>query len=79
MFNILKTLLIGGVIGIVASKIMKTDSNIIGDIFMGIAGQMFSSWLCAILNVHVYGFTVYIADVIGACIIIWIGNKILTK
>ena len=38
MLNILKTLLIGGVIGIVASKIMKTDSNIIGDIFMGIAG-----------------------------------------
>lgn len=38
MWSVLKTLLIGGVIGIVASKIMKTDSNILGDIFMGIAG-----------------------------------------
>jgi uncharacterized membrane protein YeaQ/YmgE (transglycosylase-associated protein family) len=67
-------IIIGGIAGWIAEKIMKTDHNMLMNIIMGILGALIAN---AIL-VFVFGNTLggwigqLIVAVIGACLLIWI-------
>jgi uncharacterized membrane protein YeaQ/YmgE (transglycosylase-associated protein family) len=67
-------IIIGGIAGWIAEKIMKTDHNMLMNIIMGIVGALVAN---AIL-MFVFGNTLggwigqLIVAVIGACLLIWI-------
>jgi uncharacterized membrane protein YeaQ/YmgE (transglycosylase-associated protein family) len=67
-------IIIGGIAGWIAEKIMKTEQNLLMNIIMGILGALIAN---AIL-VFIFGNTLggwigqLIVAVIGACLLIWI-------
>jgi len=65
-------LVIGGVIGWLASIIMKTNAQmgILANIIVGIVGAWLGSWLAGLLGVAASGLGTYLIAVIGAVILI---------
>jgi uncharacterized membrane protein YeaQ/YmgE (transglycosylase-associated protein family) len=65
-------LLVGGVIGWLASLVMKTNGQMgcIANIVVGIAGSAIGSWLAPQLGVAPNGAMVYVAAVGGAVLLL---------
>jgi uncharacterized membrane protein YeaQ/YmgE (transglycosylase-associated protein family) len=75
MGSLILTLIVGGVIGWLASTIMKTSAQmgIIANIVVGIVGSALGSWLFGIVGLAAYGIVGrLIMSVIGAVVLIWI-------
>ncbi|MFO7692319.1 MAG: GlsB/YeaQ/YmgE family stress response membrane protein [Vicinamibacterales bacterium] len=69
----LVTIIIGGIIGWIASIVMKTNAQmgIIANILVGIAGSIIGSWLAGVLGVPPSSALVgYLISIIGAVILI---------
>jgi uncharacterized membrane protein YeaQ/YmgE (transglycosylase-associated protein family) len=67
------TLVIGGIIGWLASMIMKTNAQMgmIANVIVGVVGSLLGFWLAGLLGVGEPGTVVsYIIAVIGAAILI---------
>jgi len=65
-------LVVGGIIGWVASLIMKTDAQmgLIANIVVGVVGAMLGGWLAPQLGIAAGGIGVYLVAVGGAVILI---------
>lgn len=65
-------IVIGGVIGWLASIIMKTNAQmgIIANIIVGCVGAWLGGWLAGLLGIAVAGLGTYVVAVIGAVILI---------
>jgi uncharacterized membrane protein YeaQ/YmgE (transglycosylase-associated protein family) len=65
-------LVIGGVIGWLASIIMKTNAQmgIIANVIVGCAGALLGGWLAGLLGVATAGFMTYVVSVVGAVVLI---------
>ena len=65
-------LVIGGVIGWLASLIMKTDAQMgmIANVIVGIVGAALGGWLAGVLGIATSGVMTYVVAVIGAAILI---------
>lgn len=75
--SILAWIVVGGLAGWIASKIMHTDESqgIIANIFVGIVGALLGGFLLSVLGGNgVTGFNLYslLVAVIGSCILLWI-------
>ncbi len=73
--DIIVTLIIGGVVGWIASMIMKTDAQmgIIANIVVGIIGAFLGFWLAGALGVATGGGIVrWLVAIVGAVLLIWI-------
>lgn len=73
--DIIITLIIGGVVGWIASMIMKTDAQmgIIANIVVGIIGAFLGFWLAGTLGVATGGGVVrWLVAIVGAVLLIWI-------
>jgi uncharacterized membrane protein YeaQ/YmgE (transglycosylase-associated protein family) len=70
--NMIITLVIGGVIGWLASIVMKTNAQMgmIANIVVGIVGAWLGGWLAGSLGIAAQGFGVYVVSVVGAVILI---------
>jgi uncharacterized membrane protein YeaQ/YmgE (transglycosylase-associated protein family) len=71
--NWIITLIIGGVIGWLASLIMKTDAQmgIIGNVIVGIIGSSLGFWLAGVLGIGAGStFGAYLIAVLGAAVLI---------
>ena len=70
--DILITLIIGGVIGWVASLIMKTDAQmgIIANVVVGIVGSFLGFWLAGLLGIGAGGAIVRWAIAIGGAVLL---------
>ena len=71
--NIIVTLIIGGVIGWLASLIMKTDAQmgILANIVVGIIGAFLGFWIAGQLNLGASGDAArWIIAIVGAVILI---------
>jgi uncharacterized membrane protein YeaQ/YmgE (transglycosylase-associated protein family) len=68
------TLIIGGVIGWLASIVMKTNAQmgLIANILVGIVGAWVGSWLAGVLGLAASGIGSYIVAIIGAMILIFV-------
>lgn len=69
------TLIIGGIVGWLASLVMKTNAQmgIIANIVVGIAGSFLGFWLAGMLGIAAGGmFLRWVIAVIGAAILIGI-------
>lgn len=69
------TLIIGGVVGWLASILMKADAQmgLIANILVGIVGSMLGYWLAGVLGLAPTGGILrFVVAVIGAALLIWI-------
>ena len=82
--NFIIWLVVGGVIGWIASMIMKTDAQqgMFLNVVVGIVGSMLGGWLIAPLlgsatiNQNDFSFTGLLASLIGAVILLAIVNLV---
>ena len=75
MTNIIVTLIIGGVVGWLASLVMKTDAQmgIIANIIVGIIGASLGYWLAGLLGLSASGpIMSWVIAVVGAAILVGI-------
>ena len=71
------SLIIGGVSGWLAGKIMDSKHNVIINIILGLVGGALGGWLGGLIGIGATGWIGSILiSVIGACILIWIARKI---
>lgn len=71
--GILMTLIVGGVVGWLASLVMKTNAQmgILANIVVGIVGSVLGGWLFGLLQIGVGGaFGVLVMNVVGAIALI---------
>lgn len=69
------TLVIGGVIGWLASIVMKTDAQmgLLGNVVVGIVGSWLGFWLAGLLGIGAgSAIAGYIIAVVGAAVLIFI-------
>jgi uncharacterized membrane protein YeaQ/YmgE (transglycosylase-associated protein family) len=70
--NLIVTLIIGGVLGWLASIVMKTNAQmgLIANIVVGVVGAWLGGWLAGSLGIAAQGFGTYVVSVVGAVILI---------
>jgi uncharacterized membrane protein YeaQ/YmgE (transglycosylase-associated protein family) len=69
------TIVVGGIIGWLASLVMKTNAQmgLIANIIVGIVGSSLGFWLAGVLGLTAYGVIAqWIVAVIGAAVLIFI-------
>ncbi|HEV8201561.1 MAG TPA: GlsB/YeaQ/YmgE family stress response membrane protein [Candidatus Polarisedimenticolia bacterium] len=69
------TIVVGGIIGWLASMVMKTNAQmgLIANVIVGIVGSSLGFWLAGVLGLAAYGVVAqWIVAVIGAAVLIFI-------
>ena len=69
------TLVVGGIVGWLASKVMKTDRQmgIIANVIVGIVGSSLGFWVAGLLGFAAYGLIAqWVVSVAGAALLIYI-------
>jgi len=77
--NLIIALIVGGVIGWLASLVMKTNSQmgIIANVVVGVVGSALGHWLASAIGLAVYGpIASFLVSVLGAMALIFILKKI---
>ena len=73
--DLIISIVVGGIIGWLASLIMKTSAQmgILANVVVGIIGSSLGYWLAGMLGLAAYGAVArWIVAVAGAAILIWI-------
>ncbi|MEN0040375.1 MAG: GlsB/YeaQ/YmgE family stress response membrane protein [Pseudomonadota bacterium] len=67
------TIIIGGIAGYIAEKIMKADMGVFANIGIGILGAVVLNFLLSLLDIYTGGGILIqgTVAVIGACLLIW--------
>ena len=70
--NLLVMLIVGGIVGWLASIVMKTNAQMgmIANIVVGIVGAGIGGWLAPMLGIAAEGIGTWIVSVVGAMILI---------
>ena len=82
MLQFLGWLIIGALIGWIASKIMHGKGGLLRNIILGVAGNIVGGWLTDYAKIgsgNVWSFGGFLIAVGGACILILISRLILGK
>ena len=69
------TIVVGGIVGWLASLVMKTNAQmgIIANVIVGIVGSSLGFWLAGVLGLGAYGAVAqWIVAVLGAAVLIFI-------
>ena len=77
--NWIVTIVLGGIVGWLASIMMKTNAQmgLIANVIIGIVGSILGFWLAGVLGLAVYGLIVQgIVAVAGAALLIFILGKL---
>jgi uncharacterized membrane protein YeaQ/YmgE (transglycosylase-associated protein family) len=77
--NWLVTIVVGGIVGWIGSKIMKTDAQmgIIANIIVGIVGASLGFWVAGLLGLYASGPIMgWVVAVVGAMLLIFILKKL---
>lgn len=70
-YGIIMSIIIGGLAGWIAEKVMKFDTGLIMNIVLGIIGAVVGNFLLGLLGIGLGGFFgQLIVAVLGACILI---------
>ncbi len=68
------TIILGGLAGFIAEKVMKADMGLIANIVVGIIGAMVMNFILSSLGIITSGGIIVwlITAVAGACLLIWV-------
>ncbi|MEM5541474.1 GlsB/YeaQ/YmgE family stress response membrane protein [Sulfitobacter sp. AS92] len=74
-------IIVGGLAGWIAEKIMKSDMGLIMNIILGIVGALVANWLLVLIVGSTLGgwFGQLIVGIIGACLLIWVARLVRSK
>jgi uncharacterized membrane protein YeaQ/YmgE (transglycosylase-associated protein family) len=75
MAALVMTLIVGGVVGWIASVIMKTSAQmgVIANVVVGIVGSALGAWLFGVVGLAAYGLVGrLVMSVAGAAVLIWV-------
>ncbi|TMJ37812.1 MAG: GlsB/YeaQ/YmgE family stress response membrane protein [Alphaproteobacteria bacterium] len=72
-FGWIMSIIIGGLAGWIAEKVMKFDTGLLMNIVLGIAGALVGNFLLNLVNISLGGsfFGQLIVAIVGACILIY--------
>jgi uncharacterized membrane protein YeaQ/YmgE (transglycosylase-associated protein family) len=72
--NLLIMLIVGGIIGWLASMVMKTNAQMgmIANVVVGIVGAGIGGWLAPMLGIAAEGIGTWLVSILGAVILIGI-------
>ncbi|MFO7587503.1 MAG: GlsB/YeaQ/YmgE family stress response membrane protein [Gemmatimonadota bacterium] len=73
--NWLVTIIIGGIVGWVGSKLMHTDAQmgLLANVVVGIVGAMIGFWIAGALGLAASGpILSWVVAIVGAMVLIWI-------
>ena len=69
--------LVGALAGYIAGRFMGTETSFTRNAVLGVLGSFVGEFLFGLLGIHASGsFSSFAISVVGACICIWIGQKI---
>lgn len=76
--SLIVSLIIGGIVGWLASIVMKTDAQMgwIANVAVGIVGSMLGYWLAGLLGIAPTGLLRFVIAVAGAALLIFILRKL---
>lgn len=77
-FGLILSIILGGVAGWIAEKIMKSDHGLLMNVILGILGALVGNWLARALFGATQGGAIgqVVIAAIGACILIWLGRMV---
>ncbi len=72
------TLIIGGIVGWLASIVMKTNAQmgLIANVLVGVGGSMLGYWLAGLLGIEPTGILRFLVAIAGAALLIFILGKL---
>lgn len=77
MGSIIGAIIIGGVAGFLAEKLMKSDMGLLANILLGIAGGLVAGWLLPLAGIGIQGlFASLLAATAGACLLIFLARLV---
>ena len=69
------TIIVGAIIGAIASRLMHADNGLLMNILIGVAGAYVGHFLFGIIGFSATGLAGIVVEVIGACVVIAIARK----
>lgn len=77
-FGWILSIILGGIAGWIAEKLMGSDHSLVMNIILGIVGALLGNWLFRLLIDTTAGGAIgqLVVAVIGACILIWLGRVV---
>ena len=80
MINFIITLVLGGVAGWIAGKLMNSEGSTLRNVLLGLGGGVVGDIVLGIVGIHGNGMIGgTIVSVVGACILIWLSKNFLNK
>lgn len=79
MISLIVSIIGGAIIGAIASWLMHEKTSLLKNIVLGILGSSVGKFLFSLVGVHATGLAGVIVSIIGACVLIWIVNKLTNK
>ena len=75
--GIIMNLIVGGVAGWVAGKLMNSEGTIVRNVLLGLIGGVIGSAVLRLIGIHGSGFIgSCIVSIIGACLLIYVVRKL---
>lgn len=75
--GILTAIIVGGLAGWIAEKLMKSNMGLLANIGLGILGALIANILLGLVGFSLGGVLGYlIAGILGACLLIFIARKV---
>ena len=76
MLGFIWTLIMGGVAGWLAGKLMNSEGSTLRNVLLGLGGGVVGSVVLGLLGITGHGMIGgTIVSVVGACILIWLGRN----
>ena len=73
----LGAIIMGAVVGWIASKLMNTEGGLLRNIIVGVIGSFVGSFVFGFFGFHAFGLIAdLIVGVVGACIFVWLSRKL---
>jgi len=70
-------IIMGAIVGWIASKLMNTEGGLLRNIIVGIIGSFLGSLVFGFFGFRAFGFIAdLIVGVAGACLFIWLSRKL---
>ena len=76
LIGLIINLVLGGLAGWIAGKLMRSDGTVLRNVILGLAGGIVGSIVLGLVGIQgrgIIGGT--IVSVVGACILIWLSRK----
>lgn len=76
-YGIIMQIILGGLAGWIAEKVMKFDTGLIMNIILGIVGAIVGNWLLGLIGIGLGGLIgQLIVAILGACVLIFVYRAI---